>query len=152
MAFGEKNQPKTSLHHPLPFVVSKPLGGSAVCAHIYIYIHTHTGGTPFFGEGVSNLGKFCSSLICWRPPQCSRQKAGEEKAGRCFNFEKRGWSLRFHRLVQNSSAGRSECPKVSPTPVLALQADPSCPSLACKPAPAAFVLYCHQRNKAALCW
>lgn len=56
MAFRGENPTLSQVCSP-PFVVSKPLGGSAVCARVLL--HTHIMGAPLFG-GVLSLGMFCS--------------------------------------------------------------------------------------------
>lgn len=87
MAFwGRKPHPKPSLQPP--FVVRKPLGGSAVCARVFLCAHI-MGGPSFWGVSWTRVCFAHSVKLLW----CPGQKAGEEK---CSSSGERGQLLHLH--------------------------------------------------------
>lgn len=99
--WGRKPHPKPCLQPP--FVVSKPLGGSAVCARVFICTHI-MGGPSFWGVSWTREYFAHSVKLLW----CPGQKAGEE---RCSSSEELGQLLHLHGPVWSPAAKEVSVPK-----------------------------------------
>lgn len=111
-----------------PFVVSKPLGGSAVCARVFIY--THIMGASSFWGGVVNLGMFCSFCEATVMPRAEGRRRKMFQLWRARTIAASPWACAKLRSRGGVSAHMS-LPALAFQTVQALPAFPSNLHLQC---------------------